>query len=116
MLVKEDRCKFSPGRALLFAVKRSNKEREMGTLSSGKPLAAQRRPRRSALQTPVQTLQAVQTGAEVRVERNEESVALLTRSTNEPEPMTSGGIVEQDVPAIARLYAHQHGRKAIEVD
>jgi hypothetical protein len=115
-LVKQDRGKLPPGHTFLFAVKRSNKKGEIGTLSNGKPLAAQRRSRRAASQTPVQTLQAVQTGVEILVDWNEESVALPTRSTNEPEPMASGGIVEQDVPAIARFDAHQHGRKAIEVD
>lgn len=88
----------------------------MGALPSGKPLAAQRRSRRPARETPVQTLQAVQTGAEVGVEGNEKCLALLMTSTNEPEPMTSGGIVEQYVQAVARFDAHQHRRKAIEVD
>lgn len=115
-LVKEDRSKFPPGRAFLFAVKRPNKEREVSALPRGKLQSARQRSGRPTCQTTVQTLQAVQACIEVAVEGNEESAALPTKSTNEPEPMASGGIVEQHVPAVARFDAHQHGRKAIEVD
>lgn len=115
-LIKKDRSQLSPGRAFLFAVKRPNKEREVSALPSGKPLTARQGSRRPADQPTVQTLQAVQARVEIAVQGNEESAALPTKSTNEPEPMASGGIVEQHVPAVARFDAHQHGRKAIEVD
>ncbi len=88
----------------------------MSALPSGKPLTARQGSRRPADQPTVQTLQAVQARVEIAVQGNEESAALPTKSTNEPEPMASGGIVEQHVPAVARFDAHQHGRKAIEVD
>jgi len=58
----------------------------------------------------------MQARAEVAVEGNQECRATPTKSTSEPEPMTTRWIVEQHVPAIARFDVHQHGRKAIEVD
>jgi hypothetical protein len=116
LLVKEDRSELSPGRAFLFAVKRPNKEREVSALLSGKPLSARHGSGRPAGQTTVQTLQAVQARVEIAVQGNKESAALPTKSTNEPEPMASGGIVEQHVPAVARFDAHLHRRKTVEGD
>lgn len=93
VLIKEDRSKLSPGRAFLFAVKRPKKEDEVGALPSGKPLTARQSSRWPTDQTTVQTLEAVQACVEVAVKGNQEGAATLTKSTNEPDPMASGGIV-----------------------
>ena len=116
VLIKENRSKLSSGHAFLFAIEHPKKEGESSALPNGKPLASKRRSSFLAGQTTVQTLEAMQSGAEVAVEGNQECRATPTKSTNEPEPMASGRIVKKNVPAVTRFDAHQHGRKTVEVD
>lgn len=116
VLIEEDRSKLSSGHAFLLAIENPKKEDESSALPNGKPLASKRRSSFLAGQATMQALDAMQAGAEVAVEGNQERAATPTKSTNEPEPMTTRWIVEQNVPAIKRFDAHQHGRKAVEAD
>lgn len=88
----------------------------MSTLPDRKPLTAKQRPSLPAGQTAMQALKAMQAGAEVAVEGNQECRATSTDSTNEPEPMATRWIVEQHVPAITSFDAHQEWGKAVEID
>jgi hypothetical protein len=116
VLIKENRSKLSSGHAFLFAIEHPKKEGESSALPNGKPLASKRRSSFLAGQTTVQTLEAMQSNIKVAVEGNQECRATPTKSTSEPEPMESGRIVKENVPAVTRFDAHQHGRKTIEVD
>lgn len=116
LLIKKDGSKLSSAHAFLFAIEQPKKEGKSSALPNGKPLAAKRRSSFLAGQTTVQTLEAMQANVKVAVEGNQECAATPTKSTNEPEPMASGGIVEQNVAAVTCFDAHQHGRKAVEGD
>ena len=116
VLIKENRSKLSSGHAFLFAIEHPKKEGESSALPNGKPLTAKLRSSFLAGQATMQALDAMQAGAEVAVEGNQECRATPTKSTSEPEPMASGRIVKQNVPAVTRFDAHQHGRKTVEVD
>jgi hypothetical protein len=116
VLIKENRSKLSSGHAFLFAIEHPKKEGESSALPNGKPLTAKLWSSFLAGQTAVQTLDAMQANVKVAVEGKQKCRATPTKSTSEPEPMTTRWVVEQNVPAVTRFDAHQHGRKTVEVD
>jgi hypothetical protein len=69
-----------------------------------------------AVQTTVQTLEAMQARVEILVEWNQECGATSRNSTNGPEPMTACWIIDQDVLAIPSYDVHEEWGQAVEVD
>ena len=64
----------------------------------------------------METLKAVQSRAEIAIDRKQERVANRGDTADEPESMTAVRIVDQEMTAVIRVNARHDRQKRVEID